>query len=58
MMPPNIVGSGTHPNPGTGCSGQASSQRTSSARSPPMRKNVSPCARNCFPIILWSVEKM
>jgi hypothetical protein len=57
MMPPNMVGSGTQANPGTGVSGQASCQRTSSARIPPITSENRPMARNCFPIILWSVEK-
>ena len=46
------------PSPGMAVSGQASCQRTTRARRPPMIIMKSPRNRNCRAIILWSVEKM
>jgi hypothetical protein len=57
ITPSYMSGSGTQPMPGTAVSGQASSQRTSSARMPPTTNMPRPIARNCLPIILWSSEK-
>src|SRR5436309_1303986 len=45
------------PQSGTGVSGHASSQRTTSASRPPRIIIKSPRNRNCRAIILWSVEK-
>ncbi len=57
-MPSNMSGCGTQWKPGTGVSGQASSQRTRSASTPPITSMLSPVVRNCLPIVLWSSEKM